>query len=114
MDEGSERLLYSSSHNLNLDILRAQEDAGITWRVVDTLAELRYESRQAPKILILDRYLMQSGDAALLREIAALWGHTGVIVCSYPRARIPPPTSPKTSSGATCASPTTASRFPSW
>jgi HD-GYP domain-containing protein (c-di-GMP phosphodiesterase class II) len=90
MDEGSERLLYSSSHNLNLDILRAQEDAGITWRVVDTLAELRYESRQAPKILILDRYLMQSGDAALLREIAALWGHTGVIVCSYPEGEDPP------------------------
>ncbi|HEY9856681.1 MAG TPA: HD domain-containing phosphohydrolase [Stenomitos sp.] len=83
-DETAERILYSSSQNLNLDILRAQEAHGVTWRVVDTLAELRYEPRHLPKLLIVDRYLMESGDASLLREIAALWGTSGVFVCSYP------------------------------
>lgn len=95
IEETTERILYSSSQNLNLDILRAQEASGVTWRVVDTLAELRYEARNNPKVLIVDRYLLESGDASLLREIKALWGNTGVFVCSYPEGEEPPASIPE-------------------
>ncbi|MBO9540647.1 GAF domain-containing protein [bacterium] len=84
------RILYTSRLNPNGAILQAQAQDGFTWRTVDTLADLRYEGGESAKLLVVDRHLMATGDPLTLREIAALWGSSGVLVCSYPEGEDAP------------------------
>lgn len=89
-DDTPQRILYTSRLNANGETLQAQAVGGFAWRTVDSLADLRYEGGASAKLLIVDRHLMRTGDVGTLREIAALWGSSGVLVCSYPEGEETP------------------------
>ncbi|HEY9900142.1 MAG TPA: HD domain-containing phosphohydrolase [Pantanalinema sp.] len=89
-DAAPQRILYTSRLNPNGAILEAQAVDGFAWRTVDSLSDLRYAGGESAKLLVVDRHLMATGDAATLREIAALWGSSGVLVCSYPEGEEAP------------------------
>ncbi len=90
MKDTVQHLLYTSSANLNLDILRSLEERGITWRVIDHLGEISEDASYGPKILLLDRHLIQQHTPNDLHRLQEDWGPDGVFVCSYPEGEDPP------------------------
>lgn len=90
MNDTVPHILYTSSANVNLDILRSLEERGITWQVIDHLSELGEERLYGPKILLLDRYLLSQVTPNHLRAIQEDWGPEGILVCSYPEGEEPP------------------------
>lgn len=83
-------VLYTSRANPNLDILSMLEDRGILWRPIDRLSEMQEDFPRAPKLLILDRHLLQQASVDDFRDLQEDWGAEGVIVCSYPEGDDPP------------------------
>jgi HD-GYP domain-containing protein (c-di-GMP phosphodiesterase class II) len=90
MNDTVQHFLYTSSANLNLDILRTLEDRGITWRVIDDLGEIQVHRSQGPKILVLDRHLIERHTEDDLLRLQEDWGPDGIVVCSYPEGEDPP------------------------
>jgi HD-GYP domain-containing protein (c-di-GMP phosphodiesterase class II) len=90
MKDTVQHLLYTSSANLNLEILRSLEERGITWRVIDHLSEISEDASYGPKILLLDRHLIQQHTPNDLHRLQEDWGPDGVFVCSYPEGEDPP------------------------
>ncbi|MNX26799.1 Cyclic di-GMP phosphodiesterase response regulator RpfG [compost metagenome] len=90
MNDTVQHFLYTSSANPNLDILRTLEDRGITWRVIDHLDALRTDVAYGPKILLLDKHLLQNHTADDLECLQEDWGPDGIFVCTYPEGEDPP------------------------
>lgn len=82
--------LYTSRANLNLEILEALEDRGITWRVIDRLDEVQEDKSYGPRILLLDRQLIETHSRDELYRLQEDWGPAGIYVCSYPEGEDPP------------------------
>lgn len=89
MKDTVQHVLYTSRANPNLEILRSLEDRGITWRAIDHPHDLR-EVVQGPKILLLDRHLLETFSPDDLFNLQEDWGSDGIFVCSYPEGDDPP------------------------
>lgn len=90
MKDTVQHVLYTSRANPNENILRALEARDVTWRVIDRLGEIYQERVNGPKILILDRHLVQAHSLDDLLRLQEEWGNDGIIVCSYPEGEEPP------------------------